>query len=343
MIQGTNFACFIGDGFENNSIFNLHSTGNRDGCYEPYVLLKKKFLSQGVDLNTPDLAFNKRMHFELHLDTQKSISGNTSCYLILQETAQVRPSNHYKNLIDRYRIIFTWQDNLVDGKKYIKLNLPNQLDKAKRIGWDERERLCCLISSNKSLPIFSELDLYSQRVSTIRWFENFAPDDFDLYGHGWDNPQSLPGIFGKLKNRLHKYLGFFTNKVYFPSYKGKVASKHETLQKYRFSICYENVKDLPGYITEKIFDSFFAGCIPVYWGASNIHNYIPEDCFIDRRRFSSHDELYAFMKSMPESEFTAYQNRIAIFLASDKAKPFSAEAFAETVVNTILKDLQLAN
>jgi hypothetical protein len=115
------------------------------------------------------------------------------------------------------------------------------------------------------------------------------------------------------------------------------------MQQYRFSICYENVRDLPGYVTEKIWDSFFAGCVPIYWGASNITSYIPEDCFIDRRKFTSHDELYRFMVSMSESEYITYQERIEAFLVSEKARPFSAEAFSEIIVNTILKDLSIGD
>jgi hypothetical protein len=99
------------------------------------------------------------------------------------------------------------------------------------------------------------------------------------------------------------------------------------------------VRDLPGYITEKIFDCFFAGCIPVYWGASNIGTYIPEKCFIDRRKFASHEKLHSFMVSMTEPEFSSYQDRIAAFLTSDRAKPFSAEIFAETIVKAIISDL----
>ena len=45
------------------------------------------------------------------------------------------------------------------------------------------------------------------------------------------------------------------------------------------------MRDVLGYITEKIFDSFAAWCVPVYWGASNVTDYIPEGCFIDRRKF----------------------------------------------------------
>lgn len=42
--------------------------------------------------------------------------------------------------------------------------------------------------------------------------------------------------------------------------------KIEFLRQYRFNICPEN-SDTPGYVTEKLFDSFEAGCIPIYWGA----------------------------------------------------------------------------
>ena len=71
---------------------------------------------------------------------------------------------------------------------------------------------------------------------------------------------------------------------FFPSWKGPIDNKKKVLEQYRFAICYENVQDSPGYITEKIFDCFFAGCIPLYRGASNISDYIPSSCYIDRRK-----------------------------------------------------------
>jgi len=36
----------------------------------------------------------------------------------------------------------------------------------------------------------------------------------------------------------------------YTSYKGPFKSKIETLKPYKFSICFENAKDIPGYITE---------------------------------------------------------------------------------------------
>lgn len=335
-------ANLVGAGFYSNDIFDLTSSRNRDNCLVPFFELRKRFLAIGVELNTLDLNDEIKARFELHLDVQKTSKFSFPSYVMLYESPQVLPINQSVRFLNRYRRIFTWRDDLVDGQRFIKLNLPNKIVVNNSHGWQGRAKLCCLISGNKSVRRQTSLELYSERVNTIRWFEQHAAKDFDLYGSGWDEPVSHSGLANCVVNKLRKYLPKIKGKVYFPSYRGKVASKLETMQKYRFSICYENVRDLPGYITEKIWDSFFAGCVPVYWGASNITTYIPEDCFIDRRKFARHEELYTFLASMPEPEYIAYQERIAAFLISDRAKPFSAEAFAETIVNTIVSDLGIA-
>ena len=44
-----------------------------------------------------------------------------------------------------------------------------------------------------------------------------------------------------------------------------VANKFDVMTQYRFALCFEN--DLyPGYITEKVFDPWISGAIPLYWG-----------------------------------------------------------------------------
>ena len=125
----------------------------------------------------------------------------------------------------------------------------------------------------------------------------------------------------------------------FPSYRGRVGKKSDVLTRTRFAICYENVSDLPGYITEKIFDCFFSGCIPVYWGAANIATHIPTGCYIDRRNFRDTSEVYGFLKKMTEVEFKGYQQRIADYLRSKEAHPFGSDFFSQTIVNSIVKDL----
>jgi hypothetical protein len=264
------------------------------------------------------------------MDVQRNV-GNIPTYVMLLESPVIRPDNLRKNLLAKYKIVFTWNDDLVDGQRFIKITLPNNIIVNDSRGWHGRDRLCCMIAGNKSVSQASPLELYSERVKTIRWFEQNAPQDFDLFGTGWDAPAARQGLLGKVLGRLQRQLFSRIGKVYSPSYRGKVVSKLETFQKYRFSICYENARDISGYITEKIFDSFFAGCVPVYWGASNISTHIPDTCFIDRRKFANHEDLYQFMLSMTESEYIGYQERIATFLARNRSDRL-VQSFAETIL-----------
>lgn len=129
-------------------------------------------------------------------------------------------------------------------------------------------------------------------------------------------------------------------KLNFPSYRGKVDSKKEVLEKYRFAICYENARDIDGYITEKIFDCFFAGCVPIYWGANNIIEHIPKECFIDKREFNSYEKLYEFITNLSDEEYLKYLDAIENYLNSSKADEFRAEYFANTIVEKILNDIK---
>jgi len=325
----------------NNIIFQLDHPTNRDNCYYPYWLLKNELLKAGIEINTADVNAGKDVSFELHQDVQRNVC-EVPAYVMLLESPVIRPDDQRNDILAKYRKVFTWNDDLVDGLRYIKFNTPNPIVISSNHGWQERDRLCCMIAGNKAPLQPSDLELYSERIKTIQWFEKTAPKDFDLFGSAWDSPAARQGLLGKVTARLQRQLFAKFGRVYFSSYRGKVISKLETLQKYRFSICYENVRDIPGYITEKIFDSFFAGCVPVYWGASNISTHIPDTCFIDRRKFANHEDLYQFLHSMTEPECIGYQERIAAFLMSEQARPFSAEFFAETICTTIVRDLGIA-
>lgn len=321
-----------------NAIFDLHSPLNRDSTFDPYYYLRKSFLFYNIELNTSDVNNSAEVVFQLHQNVQKNHTIKPN-YLLLIEPSMIRSLNNNQELLLQYRKIFTWNDSLIDGERYIKINLPNSIFIHNADGFLHRDHFCCLIAGNKNLSIIDERNLYLERVKTIRWFEQNAPLDFDLYGTGWDMPALNLGIIGKFELRLWRILNLALKLTPFPSYRGRVTNKRQILEKTRYAICYENVRDLPGYITEKIFDCFFSGCIPVYWGASNITDYIPADCFIDRRQFVDTEALYIHIKKITEEEFIGYQERIAKFLQSDTAYQFSSEFFAETIANTIVQDI----
>ena len=179
-------------------------------------------------------------------------------------------------------------------------------------------------------------ELYGERVAAIRWFERHHPEDFDLYGIGWDEMR-ISGI--PLVSRLNR-VGWLKQLLApkFPSWRGQVVRKRDVMGRYRFAICYENVKDVPGYITEKIFDAFFAGSVPVYRGADNITDHIPAECFIDVRLFPDYTALYDHMNFMSNERYLGYLTNIEAFLQSPQAYPFSCDYFANTILTEFSRD-----
>ena len=90
-----------------------------------------------------------------------------------------------------------------------------------------------------------------------------------------------------------------------------------------------------GYVTEKIFDSFQAGTVPVYMGAPNIADYIPKNCFIAREDFPSMEALFAYLSQMPKEEHAQYLKNIERFLESERAQAFSPEDFIHIFMDAI--------
>lgn len=333
-------ASFRGRHLSKNIIFDASHESNRDNCFDPYVQLQAEFRKYGVSLNTSDLNVDENIFFELHHDVQAHFHSGRS-YLLLLETEYAYLANANLKKLAHYRKVFTWREDFLGDPKFIKLYLPNPILIPKINGWTNRDLFCSLIAGNKALAKSDEKDLYVERVKTIRWFEKNAPEDFKLYGLDWNLPAIGRGVVGKVARKVLKKLSLLIKFKSFPSYIGPVLQKSEIYSKSRYSICYENVRDIPGYVTEKIFDCFFSGCVPVYWGASNIKELIPQECFIDRRDFKDTASLYLYLKGITEARYIEYQKNIVNFLNSDAAYRFSSDHFAKTIVEAIAIDLDL--
>ena len=249
---------------------------------------------------------------------------------MLFESELIKPNNWDTENHKYFSKIFTWNDTIVDGEKYIKYCWPNKIPPDTHYDIKKKDRLCTMIVAHKQNK--HPLELYSERIKAIRWFEGNHPKEFDLYGMGWDK-YNFTGEISYL-NRYDIIRKLFKPK--YPSYKGTVISKMEELRKYKFSFCYENARDIPGYITEKIFDSFFAGCVPIYLGAPNIGDYIPENTFIDKREFNNYKDLFNYIATMGENEYEEYVSNIKEYLNSDSALLFSAERFTENILYHML-------
>ena len=228
--------------------------------------------------------------------------------LFLWEPPTTLPSNYDRAIHRVFSKVFTLFDDIIDNINYFKFYHPQPcLTMLSDVIDFNHKKLCTLIVGNKSSNHPDEL--YSKRKEAINFFESKHVKEFDFYGIGWP----------------HSY----------QTYKGSIATKNSVLKKYKFSICYENMRNGNGYITEKIFDCFVAGCVPIYWGASNVADYIPQNCFINRENFSSMKELYSFIKKMPIETYNQYLANIKDFLKSDAAFLFSREYFIDNILNAI--------
>jgi hypothetical protein len=79
----------------------------------------------------------------------------------------------------------------------------------------------------------------------------------------------------------------------------------DVLSKYKFVVCFENSYSA-GYLTEKIFNCFFAGTLPIYKGCPDIANYIQPSCFIDAMR---EEDLLDNVRLLSTDE-VAYSQRV---------------------------------
>ena len=75
---------------------------------------------------------------------------------------------------------------------------------------------------------------------------------------------------------------------------GTHVDNSEKFKGFRFVIAFEN-KEIDGYVSEKIINPIFAGCIPVYCGASDVSKYINPKRIINVKDFSSDDKVFERM------------------------------------------------
>lgn len=246
----------------------------------------------------------------------------------------------------RYVILFSGLKHkfLNNPQKFLPAYWPNAItDSSVSCDWGKR-KLLVLIASNKNkyrihegkfflikkiIKMFYVIllrrmnlylrmkDLYQLRLDAIKYFSHNI--NFSLYGNLWDKRHGLRKKDWNLIRSLNV-----------KSIDDKVA----TLRNYKFSICFENCV-FPGYITEKIFDCFSAGCIPIYLGAPDIAEVIPPDTFIDFRNFNNFLELENYITNLSYIETQKYLDAINRFIISPEFIKFTDKNFSNNILKLI--------
>jgi hypothetical protein len=179
-----------------------------------------------------------------------------------------------------------------------------------RVHWARRLYIY-IMNFIRPMPNFVHREGYLDRLRAIEYFSK-APD-FDLYGRWWDRPVRYTRRYDEAIRK---------------SYRGAPEDKHEILKQYKFSLVLEN-SYLGGYV-QYMTDSLYAGSVPIYWGAPDITDMFPANCFIDFRKFEcDFKRLEQYLRTMDETEYNGYIQNINAWIASPSAYAISKEHYVE--------------
>lgn len=330
-----------------NKVFDYEISGKVSHTYQPLCFLRKFFQKYNFELVTPDVflsqnnALRGKSFLYSHLQTrytEKLIKrGAYPLILACQESPYIA-TRFYVDLpkissVFKHSFVFSGMEKRLSTQtRYHQMFFPESFDinSLEHIQFHDK-KLAVLMNSNKRIGSWKKnlaikflygwdvREIYSERYKVINFFSPLSA--LELYGPGWDKG-------GKARSETENISRI---------YRGFAVDKRQKLKEYKFVFAFENAV-FSGYITEKIFDAMFAGCVPIYLGAPDIDKYIPRDCFIDYRNFSNLSDLYQFLSNMDEIRYGDYISNIKKYLLSESYRKFTQEAFAEELLDILMKE-----
>lgn len=293
--KGIDNVCYIDQGNEISRKLKL------DLKFEVFDL-KKKYTEKDWFIFINFYDWSKKYYKFLK---KNKLLKNTIYWMMEPETVISFHSQEGVNeILKFFHYVITWRMDLVDSKRVFYTIVPLIIEQREsRLGYrtaftiNEKdsdiskrtnEKLLVNISGNKYST--EKKELYSERRKIIRFFSDFYPEQFELYGPGWNIEE-------------------------FSTYKGKCETKLDVYQRFKFALCLENTR-IKGNISEKIFDCLIAGIVPIYAGPEDSDNFVPPNVYISYDKFESIEELSNYIINMSDDEYGTYLLNAHNFLNS---------------------------
>lgn len=147
------------------------------------------------------------------------------------------------------------------------------------------------------LPLYF---LYSEhyKLMSEKHLNDFQKDEFCsfVYSNG-----RATSVREELFNKVSEYKQVNSGGRYKNNVGGPVPDKLEFEKKHKFALAVENVSH-DGYTTEKLIQSFAAGCIPIYYGDPGILNEFNEEAFINVRSYETIDQVIDKIKEIDQND-----------------------------------------
>lgn len=147
------------------------------------------------------------------------------------------------------------------------------------------------------LPLYYLYDKHF-KMMTEKHLTKFEKDEFCSFVYS--NGNATP-IREELFNKVSEYKKVNSGGKYKNNVGGPVADKLEFESKHKFALAVENVSH-DGYTTEKLVQSFAAGCIPIYYGNPNVLNEFNSESFINVSSYETIDQVVEKIKEIDQNE-----------------------------------------
>lgn len=219
--------------------------------------------------------------------------------------------------------------------KVIRVGRPNDFPVLK---WPQTWREPQVEVKREKKAVVINADKWSFVSGQLYWLRasiSAKSDDVIVYGHGWNR-----NIFVRLSHRAYELLrtiksGVIPNLkglIFLAStprlYLGTVQDKIATMSKYKVALVIENSQEL---MTEKLFDAWFAGCVPVYVGPPLAPFGIPESLVI-RCEEPTIAALDLAIKRALETDHSAFAKEVRSFLDVPESQAWrAADAIAQVL------------
>ena len=330
----------------------------------PYAHLRDTFATMGIRVRTvdylPDTVDDRlKLYVSMgSLERFEHLSKRPDVLLsafFAMECPIVEPSlfRALPRVARTFRRVFSWSDS-ESLRRFTHADLtlchfrwPQSFDRVHEEEWQRGDRKFLVMINGNKLPRVYWQELYTERMRAVEFFSRTG--EIDLYGKGWDRPSMRVGKtwvpwtvkrpWLELQRRWDRVRPAPLLKAARRAYKGSAPSKADVLSRYAFALCFENCI-LKGWVTEKIFDCFFAGTVPIYWGAPEIADIIPPECFIDMRLFDDYADLRRFLRSLTATDTARYRQHAREFICSRDYRPFTCESFSEHFTRMLAEDTE---
>jgi hypothetical protein len=196
------------------------------------------------------------------------------------------------------------------------MHWPQYFPGEEQLGWGIHDRLprAALINANKLN--LSSSELYSLRRESIKKIEGI-----DLFGENWNSnfrDRIKVLVIEVMKDPIRHLVATSGHSRYWFANWPETASpadKISVMQRYKFAVVIENELS---YMSEKLFDAFFSGCIPIYVGPEVTDYKIPKELVIQCK--PTLKSLAEGFEIAMQTNFENYQEKLKDWLESESMK-----------------------